>query len=148
MPMCQFRTCGSLTQMAFVRTEHEMTAKTRTVGHPNPNHYDRRGFLKTTAALGAAGLIGTGLGSRSAGAATPKRGGTLRQALRGGATTDTLIGGTLQAAHPINVSWQVRNNLTEIDADGNLTGELAHAWEPADGARRWIFDLRQGVAFH
>ena len=125
-----------------------MTVSKKTLGHPGPEGYDRRGFLKTTAALGAAGIILPGMGLDAAFAATPKRGGVLRQALRGGATTDTLIGGTLQAAHPINVSWQLRNNLTEIDADGNIVGELAETWEALDGARRWIFDLRQGVEFH
>ncbi|MDZ7709777.1 MAG: ABC transporter substrate-binding protein [Roseovarius sp.] len=120
----------------------------KNLGPLTPTGYDRRKFLKTTAALGAAGIITPGLGLDAAFAATPKRGGTLRQALRGGATTDTLNGATLQAAHPINVSWQVRNNLTVIDADGNLDGELAESWESADGARRWIFDLRKGVEFH
>jgi len=117
-------------------------------GPLSPTGYDRRRLLQTAAALGAAGLVTSGLGPAPAVAATPSRGGTLRQALRGGATTDTLNGATLQAAHPINVSWQVRNNLTEIDADGNLVGELAESWEPADGAQRWVFDLRKGVEFH
>jgi len=113
-----------------------------------PVRYDRRGFLKTTAAFGAAGVFSSAFGLRSAHASTPKRGGVLRQALRGGATTDTLNGGTLQAAHPINVSWQVRNNLTEIDVDGHVAGELAESWEASAGGKIWTFDLRKGVEFH
>ena len=112
------------------------------------DQFDRRAFLKTSIALGAAGVLGSTVGLRSAYASTPKRGGVLRQALRGGATTDTLIGGTLQAAHPINVSWQLRNNLTEIDPDGNLVGELAHSWEASANGTTWTFDLRKGVEFH
>ena len=105
-------------------------------------------FLRTTAALGAAGAINATLGLQSTHAITPKQGGTLRQALRGGATSDTLEGATLQAAHPISVSWQVRNSLTEIDADGNLTGELAESWEASDDGKTWVFKLRPGVEFH
>ena len=63
---------------------------------------DRRSFLKGTAALGAAAMTTASL-SRVAHASTPKSGGTLRQALRGGATSDSLDGTTLQAAHPISV---------------------------------------------
>lgn len=113
-----------------------------------PNLLDRRRFLKTTAALGAAGAFNATLGLPSAAAQTPKNGGTLRQALRGGATSDTLQGATLQAAHPINVSWQVRNSLTEIDADGKVIGELAESWEASPDGKTWAFNLRQGVEFH
>lgn len=125
-----------------------MTDAGKKPGRLEPNQFDRRRFLKTTAALGAAGMINSTMGLQSAHASTPKRGGVLRQALRGGATTDTLIGGTLQAAHPISVSWQVRNNLTEIDADSNVVGELAESWEASDGGKRWVFNLRKGVEFH
>lgn len=38
--------------------------------------------------------------------------------------------------------------LTEIGADGTLRGELATGWRAEDGARTWVFDLRQGVSFH
>jgi peptide/nickel transport system substrate-binding protein len=68
--------------------------------------------------------------------------------MSGGATSDSLDGGTLQAAHPISVSWQVRNNLTEIDADGNVVGELAESWAISDDAKLWEFKLRKGVEFH
>jgi peptide/nickel transport system substrate-binding protein len=111
-------------------------------------HVDRRAFLQGTAALGAAAVSGVGLGVAPAFGASPKQGGILRQALRGGSTSDSLDGTTLQAAHPISVSWQVRNNLTEVDADGEVVGELAESWEPSDDAKRWVFNLRKGVEFH
>src|SRR5690606_35874089 len=40
------------------------------------------------------------------------------------------------------------NGLTEIDADGNIVGDLAQSFEPADGATRWIYQLTPGVTFH
>ncbi len=108
---------------------------------------DRRSFLQGTAALGGLAMTAGGLNQRAY-ASTPKRGGTLRQALRGGATSDSLDGTTLQAAHPISVSSQVRNTLTEIDPDGDVVGELAESWEPSDDAKVWTFKLRKGVEFH
>lgn len=38
--------------------------------------------------------------------------------------------------------------LTEVTADGTLSGELAVHWEASADARIWTFDLRQGVSFH
>ncbi|MEM7076358.1 MAG: ABC transporter substrate-binding protein [Pseudomonadota bacterium] len=125
-----------------------MTGSVKKRGVSKTGICDRRTFLKTSTAFGAAGVIGATTGLQRAHASSPKRGGVLRQALRGGATTDTLNGATLQAAHPINVSWQLRNNLTEIDADGNVVGELAEGWEASDSGKVWAFDLRKGVEFH
>ncbi len=106
---------------------------------------NRRRLLQGAAGLAAVASL-PGLGSLHA--AEPQRGGTLRQALRGGSISDTLEGTTLQAAHPISVSWQLRNNLTEIDAAGNVVGELAESWEASGDAKQWIFTLRPGVEFH
>jgi len=125
-----------------------MSDMTQKLGSTGPNQIGRRRFLKSAGALGAAGVISSAAGIRPSLAETPKRGGVLRQALRGGATTDTLNGGTLQAAHPINVSWQLRNNLTEIDANGNVVGELAESWEASSDGKVWVFNLREGVEFH
>ncbi len=100
------------------------------------------------AAVGAGAFLGAGIAPGRAKADAPKAGGTLRQALRGGSNSDTLDGTTLQAAHPISVSWQLRNNLTEIDAAGEVRGELAERWESADKAKVWVFELRKGVEFH
>ena len=38
--------------------------------------------------------------------------------------------------------------LTEVAADGSLTGELAESWEASPDAKVWTFNLRQGVEFH
>jgi len=40
------------------------------------------------------------------------------------------------------------NNLTRIDAQGHVEGDLAESFEPADDAKAWTFKLRQGVKFH
>jgi peptide/nickel transport system substrate-binding protein len=59
-----------------------------------------------------------------------------------------LDGATLIDTHAINVSYQVRNTLTEIKADGDIAGELAESWNADPGAKRWSFKLRRGVEFH
>ena len=125
-----------------------MTQANRHSTQAGPFRYDRRSFLKGTSLAAAGALTGAALAGRPGFAATPKPGGTLRQALRGGSTSDSLDGTTLQAAHPISVSWQLRNNLTEIDANGDVVGELAESWEVSDDAKLWAFKLRKGVEFH
>ena len=107
----------------------------------------RREFMHRALAAGVTVAAAEALWTRQAKAA-PQQGGTLRQALRGGATSDTLDGASLIDSHNINVSWQVRNNLTEVLADGSITGELAESWETSDDAAQWVFTLRKGVEFH
>ena len=108
----------------------------------------RREFIGRATALGMAAAIPLGIRMEEARAAEPKRGGRLRQAVRGGATSDSLEGAQLIDTHNLNTSWQVRSNLTEVTADGDVTGELAESWEPDAQARVWAFKLRQGVEFH
>lgn len=109
----------------------------------------RRNFIKRATAMGLAAAIPTGIVVEEAKANAPKRGGTLRQALRGGNTSDTLFG-VLGGGdtHQVNTQWQLLSNLTEYNADGDIVGELAESWEPSDGARKWAFKLRKGVEFH
>jgi peptide/nickel transport system substrate-binding protein len=40
------------------------------------------------------------------------------------------------------------NSLTEVDADGNITLDLAEAMEPGNDAKSWVVTLRKGVTFH
>jgi peptide/nickel transport system substrate-binding protein len=108
----------------------------------------RREFIGRATALGLAAAIPLGIRMEEAKAAEPMHGGRLRQAVRGGATSDSLEGAQLIDTHNLNTSWQVRSNLTEVTADGDVTGELAESWEPDAVARVWAFKLRQGVEFH
>ena len=45
-------------------------------------------------------------------------------------------------------TFSYTNQLTEIDAEGNLAPQLAESWEASDDAVTWTFKLRQGVEFH
>ena len=42
----------------------------------------------------------------------------------------------------------VFDTLTQVAANGELTGELAESWEASADAKRWTFTLRRGVEFH
>ena len=108
----------------------------------------RREFIGKATALGMAAAIPLSIRMEEARAAEPKYGGRLRQAVRGGATSDSLEGAALLDTHNLNTSWQVRNCLVEVTADGDVAGELAESWEPDPKARVWAFKLRQGVEFH
>ncbi len=109
----------------------------------------RRDFINRATALGLAAALPAALIAEEARAAAPKRGGKLRQALRGGTNADTLFG-VLGGGdtHQVNTQWQILSNLTEVSPDGEVVGELAESWEVADNATRWVFKLRQGVEFH
>lgn len=108
----------------------------------------RREFIRRATALGLAAAIPAGLLAQEAKASEPKRGGKLRQVLRGGSTSDTLFGGGGGDTHNVNTSWQILNNVTEVNADGEVVGELAESWEASDDAAQWVFNLRKGVEFH
>ena len=108
----------------------------------------RRDFLTRLSALGVTVALSPALFSTAAQASTPKRGGRLRIGSAGGATTDTLDPGNLSDAMAISVNWQIRNNLVEIDYQGNAIPELAKSWESSPDAVQWIFQLRKGVEFH
>ena len=106
----------------------------------------RREFLARAAALGVTATGASALWQTAQ--AAPKRGGHFIQALRGGATDNSLDGTTLLDTHAISTSWQVRSNLTEILPNGDVVGELAESWEASADASQWRFKLRRGVEFH
>lgn len=108
----------------------------------------RRDFIARATALGMAAAIPSALLAEEAKAAAPKRGGKLRQGLRGGSTSDTLFAAGGGDTHNVNTSWQILNNVTEVTADGEVVGELAESWEASADAAQWVFSLRKGVEFH
>ena len=108
----------------------------------------RRDFLGAASVLGlTAALTPSALVGRAF-ADTPKQGGRLRIGITGGQTTDTLDIATITGLMMSNVSFQIRNNLVEIDNDSNAVPELAETMEPSADAKTWVFKLRKGVEFH
>ena len=96
------------------------------------NGLSRRSFLSAAMALGV-GAMAPALYSQAA-LAAPKKGGRLRQGLTGGATSDVLDPGQILDSYMINVQFgQLRNNLSEVSASGELVGELAESWERRPG---------------
>ena len=113
------------------------------------NGIHRRRFIKDTVSIGVATAVLPIVGSIKANAATPKKGGHLRQALRGGSVSDTLeTGASSGDTQPQNVKRQIYNNLTEQLPDGAVGGELAESWEATPDAATWEFKLRKGIEFH
>jgi peptide/nickel transport system substrate-binding protein len=108
----------------------------------------RRQFLARAAALGLTAAVSPALLSKPADAAVPKKGGHFVQAQTGGSTTDTLDPATHTSSWNINVEWQLRNCLVEVDHNFKPIPELAESWESTPDAKKWIFNLRKGVEFH
>ena len=108
----------------------------------------RRNFISGAVALGVSMTAASVLVNKAE-AATPKKGGRLRTALTGGATSDVLDPGQILDLYMISVQFgQLRNGLTEVSAEGNLIPELAESWEASPDAKTWTFKIRQGVEFH
>lgn len=109
---------------------------------------DRRRFMEGAAAIG----LGVGAASALANrvlAQTPKRGGIARFGLAHGAITDALEPGNYVDTGTQVPFWgAMSNSLTEVDANGDIVGDLAESFEPADAARKWVFKLRKGLTFH
>ncbi len=108
----------------------------------------RRKFLGTTAAM-AGGAASLSLIPGTALAATqPRKGGTARIGVTGASTGDSLDPATMYDMHPYNLTWMIRNNLTELATNGDVVPELAESWEASADFAKWTFKLRRGVEFH
>ena len=103
----------------------------------------RRDFIQLALAAGLTLSVANAMFVRAA-RAEPKRGGTFRLGLSEGAITDTMEPG---GPSPV-LGRTLSNSLTEIDAKGNAVPDLAASFEPADGAKKWVFKLRRGATFH
>jgi len=110
-------------------------------------HIDRRQFIMSALAAGvvlpsAMSMAGNAM------AQTPKKGGKLRQGMGYGSTTDSLDPGTYENSYIQSVGYAYGNNLTEVNNDGSLIPELAESYESSNGAKTWVFNLRNGVEYH
>jgi len=112
--------------------------------HPS-GRIGRRGFLQGASAFGlglTAGAMAMPSGARAA-----TKGGHMTVALAQGSTTDTLDPGLFENGFGITHSYTGHGKLTNIGSDGRLEGDLAVSWEGSDGAKKWVFELRDSE-FH
>jgi peptide/nickel transport system substrate-binding protein len=108
----------------------------------------RRQLMKGASALGLSVALSPMLLNSPVHAATPKKGGRFRMGMGGGSTTDTLNTALLAGQVEIHTDYALRNNLVEVDHEGNALPELAESWDVSPDATQWTFMLRKGVEFH
>ncbi len=107
----------------------------------------RREFMSRALALGITTALATTLADKAF--AQPKQGGFARFGLAHGATTDTMDPGNyLDTGTQVPFWGAMSNSLTDVDAKGNVVGDLAETFEPTDDPKTWVFKLRKGLTFH
>lgn len=106
------------------------------------NELDRRTFLKGS----AAGALTLALPFPAL--AKSKSGGKLVVGTTGGGAGDSLDPTKLTSVGHGVMGYTLGNNLTELEKDGKLVGELAESWESSADAVDWKFNLRSDVVFH
>lgn len=97
------------------------------------------------------GLAGAALSAsvfRPALAQTPVSGGTLRVAMAGTSTNETIDPHKAVSSPDASRIMSLFNRLVGTQSDLQLTGELAESWESSAAADEWTFHLRPGVTFH
>ena len=109
----------------------------------------RREFMGRVAALGVTTALATTMLSQAGIGAEPKKGGSAKFGLPHGATTDTMDPGNyLDTGTQVPFWGAMSNSLTEVDAKGNIVGDLAETMEPTNDTKKWVFKLRKGLTFH
>lgn len=122
----------------------DQLAKAATLGQ-----LSRRDFMRRAVALGLAAPFASSLLTQSVFAAeTPKKGGHLIAGLKGGSSTDVLDPALNASKVPFSFLRTWGETLVDIAPDGRAIPYLAESWEPSNGAKTWVFNLRKGVLFH
>lgn len=103
----------------------------------------RRRLLSGSIAAGVLAAAGVPAQARA------RRGGRLRLAVGGASAGDgwdsRRHAGLFMTSAAVGA---VFDTLTEVTAEGHLTGELAQDWTASADAREWTFRLREDVTFH
>jgi peptide/nickel transport system substrate-binding protein len=112
----------------------------------------RVGTGLAAAAVASPVLAACGSSSKSTSAAsssgTPKRGGTLRFAVAGGASADTPDPALAGTSFTLYMAANLYDTLVRADQNFTLAPALATSWSSTPDAKSWSFRLRDGVTFH
>lgn len=111
------------------------------------NRISRRQFISSMLAAGVVLPTAAGWATESM-AATPKKGGLFRVGKGHGQTTDSLDPATYENGFTADTAYMFGNTLTEVNASGELVGEIAESFDISDDAKTWTFKIRKGVEFH
>jgi peptide/nickel transport system substrate-binding protein len=118
---------------------------------------DRRSFLLNAAAIGAsvssasaflAACADDDEASQQADVPPPKRGGSVQVGMTDFFSTDTIDPAQPVSGFGLMHAANVFETLTDVDKNFAPVPRLARAWESADAAQVWTFQLRKGVEFH
>lgn len=134
-----------------------MTQQHEPFGTGGPS-VSRRDLLRAAALAGATvpilGVAGcsSSSSSSSTGAASQtasvKRGGTLRAAISGGSSADTLDAQAAITTIDFARILQLNEPLIGFASDASLVPILAESLEPSSDAKTWTLKLKDGITFH
>jgi peptide/nickel transport system substrate-binding protein len=108
---------------------------------------DRRSFLGRAGALGLSAAAANMMLSSAVMAQGAIKGGTLKVAVEGGSSTDSLDPALVTNSTGTLVNRLWGEPLVELSADGGLEMRLASEMEASADAVTWTFKIRDGVTF-
>jgi peptide/nickel transport system substrate-binding protein len=114
----------------------------------------RAGAGLAAAAVASPLLVACGSSSKSSstsaagGGGSPKRGGTLRFAVAGGAASDTPDPALAGDSFTLYMAANLYDTLVRADQNFGLAPALAASWSSSADAKTWSFKIRDGVTFH
>jgi len=107
----------------------------------------RREFIGRATALGISAVLANAMFAGAVRAAGPVKGGTIRQGLQGGSSSDSLDPATAtnQVAQSVIRLWG--EPLVELSQEGGVEGKVAESFEGSADAGTWTFKIRDGIEF-
>ena len=108
----------------------------------------RRDFMQFAIASGMT-IASANLMFATAARSEPKKGGIFKIGVGHGQTTDSLDPATWSNGFTFGFGKSIMGApLVQVDSKNVAQPHVAESFEPADGAKKWIFKLRKGIVFH
>jgi len=108
----------------------------------------RRDFMSFAMSVGITAAAANTMFATAA-RAEPKKGGIFKAAVGHGQTTDSLDPATWSNGFTFGFGKSFMGApLVQVDSKNVAQPHVAESFEPADGAKKWIFKIRKGITFH